>query len=368
MVKERLMECPFSCFSSLLVSFSFQELTLKAYLIPFIITGGLYASYRYSSRYDSRHHVGGLRACGAGFFQKSTLDSMDLTVFRMFCASGIMLLVTIVKGQLKDSWRKLGQQPSLWWGLIFYGIVGLMLMHYTYFASIAAGNAAAATVIQYTCPAMVILWVSLQKRRLPLTGELTAVILAIIGVILLVTGGDVSRLSVPADCVYLGLASAVFFAICCVFPKRFIGVLDNSFVLALGMFTGAVASYIINPMGDFSGFFAPEVASIFSGSSSLVRRYLLPATMQAFGSFRPHRLPSLRPLSRRSLSLRLISSFIPISILSRALAFCSFSWLLQCRVLLKMKIRQENDQRIGSGCHFCAIPERDGLKSPLLFP
>ena len=25
------------------------------------------------------------------------------------------------------------------------------------------------------------------------------------------------------------------------------------------MFTGAVASYIINPMGDFSGFFAPEV-------------------------------------------------------------------------------------------------------------
>lgn len=99
----------------------------------------------------------------------------------------------------------------------------------------------------------------LSKRRLPLAGELAAVVLAIIGVLLLVTGGDVSRLSVPADCVYLGLASAVFFAICCVFPKRFIGVLDNSFVLALGMFTGAVASYIINPMGDFSGFFAPEV-------------------------------------------------------------------------------------------------------------
>ena len=74
------------------------------------------------------------------FFQKSTHDSMDLTVFRMFCASGIMLLVTIAKGQLKDSWRKLGQQPSLWWGLIFYGVVGLMLMHYTYLASIAAGH------------------------------------------------------------------------------------------------------------------------------------------------------------------------------------------------------------------------------------
>ena len=157
-------------------------------------------------------------------------------------------------------------------------------------------------------------------------------------------GRRCERLSVPADCVYLGLASAVFFAICCVFPKRFIGVLDNSFVLALGMFTGAVASYIINPMGTFPASLLRKSASIFSGSSSLVRRYLLPATMQVFGSFRPHRLPSLRPSNRRSLSLRLISSFIPISILSKALASCLFSLLLQRRVFLKMKRRQENDQ------------------------
>ena len=193
------------------------------------------------------------------FFSKSSLDSMDLTVFRMFCASGIMLGVTVMKGKWKSSWQVMKEEPRLWGELAFYGIVGLMFMHYTYFASIAAGNAAAATVIQYTCPAMVILWVAFSHRRFPSIGELAAVVLAMVGVFLLVTGGDVSRLSVPADCVYLGLASAVFFAVCAVYPKHLMQRLDNSFILAGGMFTGAIAAFLIDPLWDISGFLQPEV-------------------------------------------------------------------------------------------------------------
>lgn len=112
--------------------------------------------------FDCRYHVGGNRAGSSGFFRKSSLDAMDLTVFRMFSAGIIMFLVSLMKGQWKAGVRAVQRKPLLFLELIFYGIVGLMLMHYTYFASIAAGNAAAATVIQYTCPAMVILWVSLK--------------------------------------------------------------------------------------------------------------------------------------------------------------------------------------------------------------
>ena len=193
------------------------------------------------------------------FFAKSHLDAMDLTVFRMFCAGGIMLGFTLAKRKLGEGLRALEKRPFLWLELTFYGVIGLMLMHYTYFASIAAGNAAAATVIQYTCPAMVILWISLSHRKMPAPGELASVILAVVGVFLLVTGGDLSRLSVPFDCVYLGLASAVFFAVCCIFPKHLIGEIDNSLVLAIGMFTGAIAAFVVDPLGDFSGFFKEEV-------------------------------------------------------------------------------------------------------------
>lgn len=193
------------------------------------------------------------------FFRKSSLDSMDLTVFRMLSAGFIMFCVSAVKGTWKPGLRAIRKNHLLFPQLVFYGIVGLMLMHYTYFASIAAGNAAAATVIQYTCPAIVIIWVSLKNKKLPGRGELAAVILAIVGVFLLVTGGDIHKISVPAECVYLGLISAFFFAVCAVYPKHLMGTLDNSFILTIGMFTGAVSAWLIDPVTDFSGFFNRDV-------------------------------------------------------------------------------------------------------------
>lgn len=56
----------------------------------------------------------------------------------------------------------------------------------------------------------------LQEGRLPGTAEAASVILAIGGVFLLVTGGNLDRIMVPADCIWLGLASAVFlqYALC----------------------------------------------------------------------------------------------------------------------------------------------------------
>ena len=193
------------------------------------------------------------------FLKKSALDSMDLTVFRMFSAGFIMLCVSLLKGTWKPGWQAVRERPSLWDGLFFYGVVGLMFMHYTYFASIAVGNAAAATVIQYTCPAIVIVWVALRNRKMPERGEMMAVILAMAGVFLLVTGGDVRKISVPFECVYLALMSALFFAVCAVYPKHLMGILDNSFILTVGMFTGALSAWAIDPVIDFSGFFQGNV-------------------------------------------------------------------------------------------------------------
>lgn len=193
------------------------------------------------------------------FFSRSSLTPMDLTVFRMFCAGVIMMALTIARGNFVKSIRILKDHPFLLAKLSFYGIIGLMLMHWTYFASIEAGNAAAATMIQYTCPAIVILWTSFRKGRLPGTAEAASVILAIGGVFLLVTGGNLDRIMVPADCIWLGLASAVFFAVCAVYPKNLMAFPDASFVLSIGMFCGAAAAFAADPVTDIGAFFHRDI-------------------------------------------------------------------------------------------------------------
>lgn len=193
------------------------------------------------------------------FFSKSILTPMDLTVFRMVCTGILMGLLTAAERKMGKNIKAIRREPKLIISIILYGIGGLLAMHYTYFASIAAGNAAAATVIQYTAPAMVIFWTVISGRRLPSFMEMAAVLLAFGGTVLLVTGGNTDRLSVPFDCVWLGLLSAFFFAVCMVLPKHLMVKMDNHFLLCGGMLIGALAAFLIDPITDFSGFFAEGI-------------------------------------------------------------------------------------------------------------
>ena len=77
------------------------------------------------------------------FFSKSSLSPMDLTVFRMACTGILMSLLTVIERKLEKNIKAVKREPKLVLAIIIYGIGGLLAMHYTYFASIAAGNAAA---------------------------------------------------------------------------------------------------------------------------------------------------------------------------------------------------------------------------------
>lgn len=122
------------------------------------------------------------------FLAHNDHTAMDLTVFRMISTALIIFVIAFMRGTLGRSMRILKEYPTLWIKLIFYGL-GLMLMQHTYFAGIGAGNAAVATVIQYICPALVICWVALRRKKVPGMGDMFAVVLAVGGVFLLATGG-----------------------------------------------------------------------------------------------------------------------------------------------------------------------------------
>lgn len=192
------------------------------------------------------------------FLAHNDHTAMDLTVFRMISTALIIFVIAFMRGTLGWSMRILKEYPTLWIKLVFYGL-GLMLMQHTYFAGIGAGNAAVATVIQYICPALVICWVALRRKKIPGMGDMFAVVLAVGGVFLLATGGNPRTLSVPAECIYYSVLSAVFYAFCSIYPKQLMMTLDNSFLLMFGMLFGGIMGYMADPVTDLGTFFHDDV-------------------------------------------------------------------------------------------------------------
>ncbi len=194
------------------------------------------------------------------FFAHSDRSAMELSNIRMILAGLLLLAVAWQSRGLSRGWKILLEKPRLWLDITLYAAVAIFLVQYTYFQGIAVGGAAATTVICYTCPAMVICWNSFAGRRLPKLSEALAVIMAIIGIVLLVTGGDLERLSVPLACIAWSLASGACFAFSAIYPRHLLLTFDPYFLLAAGMLIGGIASSAFVSSLDWRPFFAPEVA------------------------------------------------------------------------------------------------------------
>src|SRR5665213_3859794 len=95
----------------------------------------------------------------------------------LFAGPALLLIATIRQGRgVLAIWRSDGV------GLLLFGLLGMMPVQYTYFAAIQASNTATATVLQFTAPAMVAVWLALAGRRLPDARAMAAIALAMLGI------------------------------------------------------------------------------------------------------------------------------------------------------------------------------------------
>lgn len=189
------------------------------------------------------------------FYTQSEHIPLELTQVRLFLSSGLFFLLAWWSGGLRRGVRSLRKNPRLLLQLAIHGIVGIMIVQFTYFMGIAEGDAAATTVIGYTSPAMMILYFSVRYRRLPSAVEAGTVIVAVAGVFLLVTGGDIGRLSVPMACIVWSLLSGVTFTFAMIYPLHLLRLFDRFFLLAVCMLIGAVSllpmTQVITEVGSF---------------------------------------------------------------------------------------------------------------------
>lgn len=189
------------------------------------------------------------------FYTQSTHIPIELTQVRLFLSSALFFLLAYWSGGLRRGIRSLRRDPRLLVQLAIHGILGIMIVQFSYFMGIAEGDAAATTVIGYTSPAMMILYLAVRYRRLPSAAETGTVVAAVAGVFLLVTGGDIGRLSVPMSCVIWSLISGATFVFAMIYPVRLLRLFDRFFLLAVCMLIGGISllpvTQVIFDVGSF---------------------------------------------------------------------------------------------------------------------
>ncbi len=199
-------------------------------------------------------------AAAQDFFNHSTKNVMELTNIRMLGAGFLMLAILFLQGNLKFSMARMNRKPKLWLYLLIYGIVGIVMVQFTYFKAVSIGGVAATTVILSATPAMVVIWDSLKNKKMPSRIETAAVILAILGVFLLVTGGDISKIVVPLSCVFWSLTSGASFAFSMIFGKvLFAEKINPAFMTTFGMLIGGLITLLMTDNFELTPFFEREV-------------------------------------------------------------------------------------------------------------
>ncbi|WAH39213.1 DMT family transporter [Alicyclobacillus dauci] len=185
-------------------------------------------------------------------FQRYGFNPGWLVMVRMSSA-GVLLLagISIRLGltHIFEVWKY--RRDSL--KLILFGIVGLLGVQYSYFASIRYGNAATGTMLQYMGPIFITTYVTLRNRRMPSTMQIVAVLLALIGAFLLVTDGNLRAFTVSPLAVFWGMISALTLAFYSLYPQSLLHRYGSATITGWGMLIGGVAMGVINPPWQFSG-------------------------------------------------------------------------------------------------------------------
>jgi drug/metabolite transporter (DMT)-like permease len=193
-------------------------------------------------------------------FQQRGVDTGWLVTMRLLFAGLALLLISAV--------RQGPKVLAVWRGdalpLLAFGLIGMMPVQYTYMAAIDASNSAAATVLQFTAPAMVAVWLALTRRRLPQMRELAAITLAVVGTFLLATHGKIGTLSISAVALFWGIASAVAAAFNSLQPVGMLERHGSAAVAGWGMLVGGAALSLLHAPWKVEGSWDTQAIIFFT--------------------------------------------------------------------------------------------------------
>lgn len=179
-------------------------------------------------------------------FQHEGVDVGWLVTIRLLL-SGLILLSLSSFGKEKPRIWLIWKEPKRAMQLVVFGILGMLGVQYTYFASIRYGNAAVATLLQYLAPLFILIFYMWKTRKAPGVIDLVSMFLALVGTYLLLTNGRGTHVHLPFPAVIWGVLSGVALAFYTIFPGALLKEWGSPIVIGWGMLIGGVGLSFVHP-------------------------------------------------------------------------------------------------------------------------
>ena len=142
-------------------------------------------------------------ACGQ-YLMAHGMSVLALTDLRLIISGVCLLAMSYVftRGQLVAFFKEKKNYARI----TLFAFIGLFMNQFTYLEAIHLSNAGTATVLQYLCPVIILVYMCLKNRTTPTASEVTSIVLAILGTFIIATHGQLNQLSVTP----LGLFWGIF--------------------------------------------------------------------------------------------------------------------------------------------------------------
>ncbi len=175
---------------------------------------------------------------GQFLFDEKTITPEWLVTCRLIVSGTVILLGMFVKRrwEIFTIWKDKKDAVHM----VIYSVVGMMAVQYSFFVAVEASNGGTATVLQYTNPVMIILYLALFQKVRPKSKEVVAVLLALAGIFLLSTNGNLHTLVITPKGLFMGLLCAVFTCFYSMLPRRLMEKYDEVMVCGWSMFIGGI--------------------------------------------------------------------------------------------------------------------------------
>lgn len=175
---------------------------------------------------------------GQFLFDEKTITPEWLVTCRLIVSGTVILLGMFVKRrwEIFTIWKDKKDAVHM----VIYSVAGMMAVQYSFFVAVEASNGGTATVLQYTNPVMIILYLALFQKVRSKSKEVVAVLLALAGIFLLSTNGNLHTLVITPKGLFMGLLCAVFTCFYSMLPRRLMEKYDEVMVCGWSMFIGGI--------------------------------------------------------------------------------------------------------------------------------